>query len=257
MGRPDEVAVQDNSAAYYEKRYSGYGLKYHKFIIDWMMEEVFYDQTVLDAGCGTGIIQRLYPFHYIVGFDISQEMINRYPKHHATYPTQDGFNVYHFRRSTLGDACNIYLHDDQVFDAVVCRSLLHHLPDHKKALKEFHRVLKPGGKLVAWETNKGWLAQKVREKTQHGDRFSAYHHSFTAKELVHDLQEAGFKVTELRFMGYLAYPLFGFPDIMDLSRWVPFKQLIFPLLIALDDVISWIPGIRRMAWAIGIKAVKV
>jgi len=142
-------------------------------------------------------------------------------------------------------------------DAVVCRSLLHHLPDHKKALAEFHRVLKPGGKLVLWETNKGWLAQKVRERTQHGDRFSEYHHAFTAEELTRDLAEAGFRVEVCRYMGYLGYPAFGFPDIIDLSRFIPFKQLVMPFLLGCDEVLSWIPGIRRTAWAVGIKAVKV
>jgi len=74
MGNPplDEVAVQDNSAAYYEKRYSGWGLKFHRRVIDWMMEEIWPDYQVLDTGCGTGIINRMYPMHQIVGVDISR-----------------------------------------------------------------------------------------------------------------------------------------------------------------------------------------
>lgn len=35
--------------------------------------------------------------------------------------------------------------EDQSFDLVICNHVLEHIPNHKDALREFYRVLKPGG----------------------------------------------------------------------------------------------------------------
>ncbi len=40
---------------------------------------------------------------------------------------------------------------DNTFDIVYVANLLHHLPDPHAAIKEMHRVLKPGGKACFWE----------------------------------------------------------------------------------------------------------
>ena len=40
---------------------------------------------------------------------------------------------------------------DNTFDLVYASNLLHHIPDPKVALKEMHRVLKPGGKACFWD----------------------------------------------------------------------------------------------------------
>ena len=46
---------------------------------------------------------------------------------------------------------NYDIHDmefeDETFDAVVCWSILEHLPNPQKAISELHRVLKPGGEI--------------------------------------------------------------------------------------------------------------
>jgi ubiquinone/menaquinone biosynthesis C-methylase UbiE len=40
---------------------------------------------------------------------------------------------------------------DDTFDIVYAANLLHHLPDANAALREMHRVLKPGGKACFWD----------------------------------------------------------------------------------------------------------
>jgi len=40
---------------------------------------------------------------------------------------------------------------DNTFDIVYASNLLHHLPEPKMAIREMHRVLKPGGKACFWE----------------------------------------------------------------------------------------------------------
>lgn len=40
---------------------------------------------------------------------------------------------------------------DNTFDIVYASNLLHHIPDPKLAIREMHRVLKPGGKACFWD----------------------------------------------------------------------------------------------------------
>ncbi|MEQ9669836.1 class I SAM-dependent methyltransferase [Coleofasciculus sp. G2-EDA-02] len=40
---------------------------------------------------------------------------------------------------------------DNTFDIVYASNLLHHIPDPKIALREMHRILKPGGKACFWD----------------------------------------------------------------------------------------------------------
>ena len=229
----NEIEVQDNVAGYYvEKRYKGVGLKYHSHIIKEMMYGL--SGEILDVGCGTGIISDLYPHLNISGIDVSKGMLS-----------------HHRGKHWLASATDIPF-DDGLFDCVVCRSVLHHIPETKKALSEIKRVLKPGGKFVCWETNKSWLATLIRRRTQHGDHFSEYHFSF---DNLPDIIRETFRAESVRvkFQGFLAYPLCGFPDIIDFSRWMG------PLcdgLIACDEVLSSVPLLNKLAFAVMVKATK-
>jgi ubiquinone/menaquinone biosynthesis C-methylase UbiE len=226
-----EIEVQDNVADFYvNKRYKGLGLKYHISVIKELMRDAY--GRICDVGCGTGILHDLYPHLDIVGIDISHGML----KHHK------GSHVH-------GSADNMPFKDDY-FDTVVCRSVLHHLPDARAGLEEIRRVLKPGGTFVCWETNKSWLAELVRSKTQHGDHFSSYHSSFrNLSGLVSDV--LGGVGLHTDFGGYLAYPLLGFPDIIDFSKFV---GGISGALLRLDGIISKIPLLNRLGFYVMVRA---
>lgn len=238
LARPTEQEVQDHSAEYYaNERYQGYGLKYHTHVINGLMADIAQDARILDVGCGTGIISRVYPSRNITGIDISREMLKYYPANKTCFvaPVEDlPFN-------------------NDYFDAIICRSTLHHLQDAVVGLREMKRVLKPGGRIHFWETNASWLAEKVRHHTQHGDRFSEYHHSFSDLPF---LVSSHFKVTEVKYEGFLAYPLFGFPDIVNFSRYIPFANFVFRVALTIDEWISRIPLVNRLAFAVRVKAVK-
>jgi ubiquinone/menaquinone biosynthesis C-methylase UbiE len=226
-----ESEIQDKVADYYVKyRYRNYGLKYHSSIIHEMMDGL--SGTILDVGCGTGIIHDLYPDKKIIGIDLSRGML-RY--HKGTY--------------YVASATDIPF-PDNYFNNVVCRSVLHHIPETGKALSEIRRVLKPGGKFVCWETNRSWLASIIRKMTQHGDHFSDFHSSFSN---LPELIKKYFSNVNVKYEGYVAYPLLGFPDIINFgiifgSMW---KQLL-----TLDNFLSKIPIINRLGFAIMIKAQK-
>ena len=232
-----ELEVQDYSSSYYEKRYSGYGKRYHQETIQWLTENL--SGMVLDAGCGNGFVSECRPDLNIVGIDLSKGMLKHYR----------GL-VCH-----VMDVCNMSIRWNKEFNGIICRSLLHHLPLHDKALSEMYRVLRLGGNISFWETNKSAIATRIRSKTQHGDRFSNYHHSFKASELISSISK-WFEIDEVRYMGFLQYPLYGFPDIIDFSRYIPFNSAIYIATREIDRIISNIPILNRTSWSIGIKAHK-
>lgn len=94
---------------------------------------------VLDFGCGIGRIYRgLKPLDYYVGVDISKSYLDIFK---ASNPEAQLIQVKDFK---------IPLPTDD-FDTVTCYSVFTHLhPEHVDLiLEEFHRVLKPRGRVLA------------------------------------------------------------------------------------------------------------
>jgi SAM-dependent methyltransferase len=96
---------------------------------------------LLDAGAG---IQRYRPFCKHLRY-VSQDFAAYDPKqdaeglHTATFDYQ-GLDI-------VSDICAIP-EPDGSFDAILCTEVLEHIPDPVKAVVEFSRLLRPGGKLI-------------------------------------------------------------------------------------------------------------
>jgi ubiquinone/menaquinone biosynthesis C-methylase UbiE len=98
------------------------------------------DKSVLDVGVGTGFLSiMLAEMGYsVVGIDFSEEML----KLARRKIDERGLEV----SLKIGDAEDLPFEDNS-FDAIVNRAVLWTLPDPKRALEEWKRVLKPGGTL--------------------------------------------------------------------------------------------------------------
>ncbi len=233
-----EQEVQNFIAKEYPKRYSGTGFLYHsRLVTDMLQGAKFKDgrtsDKILDVGCGIGFVSQLYPNFDIVGIDISDEMLKRNPfKWHKAPAEAIPF-------------------PDNHFDYVVCRSLLHHLENPVAGLREMFRVLKPGGTWVAWDPNQNLLANLFRKLFQHTDRFSHLHKSFNDQELIGMVKSIGFTVTEAKYIGFLAYPLLGFPDIVNFNIPLGLGKLIMRVDELLSNTL-----LKRWAWSLRIKAIK-
>src|SRR4051794_21788010 len=100
---------------------------------------------VLDVACGTGLVALkaavvIMPGGRIVGTDISEQMVLAAQDIAASR----GIANAHFERmeaeqSTFGE---------NSFDVVLCALGLMYVPDPEKAIRDFHRVLRPGGRAV-------------------------------------------------------------------------------------------------------------
>jgi ubiquinone/menaquinone biosynthesis C-methylase UbiE len=94
---------------------------------------------VLDIGCGTGqLLSQLHELAPTVnrfGLDITRPMLDVARERNPTVPlVQASASFLPFATAR--------------FDAIVSTSALHYLTDPRHALRDMHRVLKPGGTLV-------------------------------------------------------------------------------------------------------------
>ncbi len=140
-------------------------------------------QDVLDVGCGDG---RLVNFlarqthKRVVGLDISNHGFARARK--AAEQTA----IPHLVECVRGDAQHMAAFKDGQFEAVTLTFSLHHIEDPGLALREIHRVLRPGGRALIGD----WV---VGEGQPRGECYR-----FTAGEIQRMLEEAGFQRVEVQ-----------------------------------------------------------
>lgn len=101
------------------------------------------EQTILDVGAGTGFLSLLLAEqgHWIKAVDLSPGMLEK-----AEEKARDTGLIGRITFA-VGDAEELDEPDDR-YDVVVNRHLLWAMPDPDRAIAEWHRVLKPGGKLI-------------------------------------------------------------------------------------------------------------
>ena len=118
-------------------------------------------QKILDVGTGTGLLSLILAEmgYDVVGIDLSEEMIRRAKEKAADRGVELKIKF------KVGDAEALPF-ESGVFDAIVNRAVLWTLPEPKKALDEWKRVLKPGGKLCFFlhEPHHEGITQGVRRQ---------------------------------------------------------------------------------------------
>jgi ubiquinone/menaquinone biosynthesis C-methylase UbiE len=102
---------------------------------------------LLDVGCGIGVqaqemAKRVAPTGKVVGTDISTTMIDLAKSKTSTSNLPLEFFIAEASSQPF---------PDQSFDGIRTERVLLYIPDSQKVLKEFKRLLKPGGKLVIFE----------------------------------------------------------------------------------------------------------
>ena len=98
------------------------------------------DETILDAGCGTGRLTRhlleLVPQGRVIGVDASSQMLEK-------------------AREWLGDKVELHQQDltalelDEKVDAVYSSAVFHWIDDHEALFRSLHGAMKPGARLEA------------------------------------------------------------------------------------------------------------
>ncbi len=142
---------------------------------------------ILDAGCGAGKDSRVFNKlgANVTGIDLSKGLIEEARKRNPTVNFEEG------------DFLNLRF-ENTSFDGVWAHASLVHLEtvdDTKKALAEFHRVLKDGGVLHLYV--KAQLGEKktevVKDSLSNHERFFRY---YTEDELQKLVNDASFQIIE-------------------------------------------------------------
>ena len=105
-------------------------------------------ESVLDAGCGTGLLLELEAMAVgadgrAEGIDFSEDMLER------AVERCTGMPQVRLHRGTVESLP----FEDASFDALSCTQTLLYVDDLDRALGEFYRVLKPGGRIAVLETD--------------------------------------------------------------------------------------------------------
>jgi ubiquinone/menaquinone biosynthesis C-methylase UbiE len=237
-----EIQVQDSVSEDYEsvRHAKEYSLLYQNIWNQELVSLISNSGRILDNGCGIGHLSQFLPEKDLVGFDISGGMLKK-AKNRMQYLIRGDSQLLPFK--------------DEIFDVIVCRSLLHHLPDPTAGIHEMERVLKSNGEIIFAEPIESLLSSLPRHLVARSDHFSEVHKDFRREEFI-ELVEEKFFITEVRHFGYIAYPLIGFPDIVDPLRIIPFKKGISSFLISIDRIIAKMPIVQHQSWGIMVKAIK-
>ena len=154
--------------------------------------------NVLELACGTGLISRRIAasVQSLEATDFSPEMI-------AEAKKKVNSSRLHF---SVQDATALP-YAAESFDAVVIVNALHILPEPETVLAEIHRVLKPGGLLLAPTFVHGeGIGFRVRTGLMKMIGFKVYH-KWSANEFAVFISEHGFAVTEQTDLGSNIAPL--------------------------------------------------
>jgi predicted TPR repeat methyltransferase len=107
--------------------------------------------SVLDVGCGTGLVGRALRARgfagRLLGLDISQASLE-IARQYGVYDELDHADLQQ----------RLAVEDDSV-DAVVCVGVMTYLPDVEAAWREFARVVRPGGLVVTTQREDLWQAR--------------------------------------------------------------------------------------------------
>jgi SAM-dependent methyltransferase len=204
------------------------------------------DICVLDAGCGTGFNLGHYASgnsRDVYGLDVERHAIEWIRKRDFHKITQASVTDIPFKPG--------------IFDLVFSFDVLQQLPEelNETAIREMHRVLKPGGVLFIRVAAYEWL------RSSHDDDMSTPHR-FMRSELVEKLTRGGFKVEWQSYANSLLMPvvilrrvlkgigLGGGTDVRPLPRGLGWLDRIFREI--LESEAKWFKSGRRFPFGLSV-----
>jgi 2-polyprenyl-6-hydroxyphenyl methylase/3-demethylubiquinone-9 3-methyltransferase len=195
-GKSDAVAFHDQLADTWEDKYKTDQFSVRLRVLAEVLPEPQDGKRWLDAGCGTGTISRWLATERgasVTALDASERMLANAAKSSRV-------------EYILGDVTSSGLPDSS-FDGIVCSSVLEYLPDPAVALREFRRVVRPGGIIlvsVPLARPLRWIAYWMTRPLQQRRLFSYLDHSrhtFSEQRFAQLLRANGFALVSTSRFG--------------------------------------------------------
>jgi SAM-dependent methyltransferase len=101
--------------------------------------------------------------------------------------------------------------EDESLDCITAFDALEHIEDDVGALREIHRILKPGGIIVASGPAYQFLYAQQDRVTHHVRRY-------TRSEMVAKARRAGFEVVQASYINFILFPLI-LPAVLAMKVW--------------------------------------
>lgn len=154
--------------------------------------------TILDVGCGTGAMsRRMARWGRVVSADFSPLALQ--------FSRRRGLD-----HLVGADAMRLPFSGER-FDVVVAMDMLEHLKDDCRALSEFFRVLKPGGRVFA-------TVPAYPHLWSEHDIALMHYRRYVRRELRERFTTSGFRVEKLSHTMSLLYPIVAMQRRMNASR---------------------------------------
>lgn len=224
----------------------GYFRALHRHVEEALVRPLGASAAVLDAGCGTGgLIRRLAPRHpgwRWTGLDASP-LACGFAR--TRVPTGVAVEEATVERLPFADA---------VFDAVVSADVLYHVDDDLAALREFRRVLKPGGHVVLNVPAHRWLFS-YHDVAVHARR------RYELRELREKLSAAGFAAGGETHWNAVLLPLVVVrrkflpapPGGSDVALWPAWQETLFAAAMSVER--AWLRHVGALPCGTSILAV--
>jgi SAM-dependent methyltransferase len=160
-----------------------------RIVMDWIEQRYpgRSDLSILDAGCGTGLmLQEMEHLGHTEGVDIANEAL--------AFCRQRGLE--NIRKA---DVLQLPFAADS-FDIVTGLDIVEHLDDDTAALREWSRVLKPGGRVFLFVPAHDWLWSLQDDVSHHRRRY-------TSKTLRQTVRSAGLTVERQSYVSAFLLPV--------------------------------------------------
>jgi 2-polyprenyl-3-methyl-5-hydroxy-6-metoxy-1,4-benzoquinol methylase len=156
-GREHEFGTREFFEAVEQHRYTEYA--------PWMPEVMGFNEfagaRLLEVGCGMGtdLLQFARGGALVTGVDLTARSIEISRRHFLVYGARGDFAICD---------CESLAFADESFDVVYSNGVLHHTPDTAAAVREVHRVLRPGGQARVMLYHRGSLGYWGEIILRHG-----------------------------------------------------------------------------------------
>ncbi len=183
----------ENFAKDFDEKMNRYDLSVRLHIVfNELLPEDIRGKRLLDAGCGTGYfsVMAFKKGAIVTSMDVGVNLLNMVAKKCES-------------KRVLGSVLNMEFEDDK-FDLIICSEVIEHTENPFNALREFYRVLKPGGTLALTVPNRFWKWSVILANALKLRPYGGLENWVDYKALKQELDTIGFHIK--KYGGFHLFP---------------------------------------------------